>query len=35
LSGWLPRILKIFDSAFLEKSLTRLLQVLKTRVEQS
>jgi uncharacterized protein YndB with AHSA1/START domain len=35
LSGWLPHVLKIFDSAFLEKSLMRSLQVLKTRVEQS
>ncbi len=34
LSGWFPRILKLFDSTFLEKSLAGSLQVLKTRVEQ-
>jgi len=34
LSGWFPRVLKIFDSHFLEKSLMRSLQVLKDRVEQ-
>jgi uncharacterized protein YndB with AHSA1/START domain len=34
LSGWLPRILKIFDPAFLEKSLDESLQVLKAKAEQ-
>ena len=34
LSGWFPRVLKIFDSHFLEKSLMRSLQVLKARVER-
>lgn len=34
LSGWFPRILKIFDPTFLEKSLDKLLQALKIRAEQ-
>ncbi len=34
LSGWFPRILKIFDSTFLEKSLAGSLQVLKTQAER-
>lgn len=33
LSGWFPRVLKIFDPKFLEKSLQNSLQVLKTHVE--
>jgi len=33
LSGWFPRILKVFDSHFLEKSLRNSLQVLKAHVE--
>lgn len=33
LSGWFPRILKLFDPKFLEKSLQNSLQVLKTHVE--
>jgi uncharacterized protein YndB with AHSA1/START domain len=33
LSGWLPRVLRIFDSKFLEKSLARSLQVLKAQAE--
>ncbi|MCO6451950.1 MAG: SRPBCC family protein [Caldilineales bacterium] len=33
LSGWFPRILKLFDSKFLEKSLQNSLQVLKAHVE--
>ncbi len=35
LSGWFPRILKLFDPKFLEKSLQNSLQVLKTHVEGS
>lgn len=34
LSGWLPRILRLFDPEFLEKSLIASLQVLKTFVEE-
>ena len=34
LSGWFPRILKIFDPTFLEKSLTGSLQVLKSQTER-
>ena len=34
LSGWLPRIMKVFMPAFLEKSLERSLQTLKNRAEQ-
>lgn len=34
LSSWFPRILKIFDPTFLEKSLDKLLQALKIRAEQ-
>ena len=34
LSGWFPGLLKIFDPAFLEKSLTGSLQVLKTEAER-
>lgn len=33
LSGWFPRILKLSDSHFLEKSLLNSLQVLKAHVE--
>jgi uncharacterized protein YndB with AHSA1/START domain len=33
LSGWLTRLLKLFDPQFLEKSLMSSLNVLKTRVE--
>lgn len=33
LSGWFPRVLKLFDPKFLEKSLQNSLQVLKTHVE--
>ncbi len=33
LSGWFPRILKIFDPTFLEKSLAASLQVLKIQTE--
>ena len=35
LSGWFPRVLKLFMPAFLEKSLEQSLQVLKTHVEQA
>lgn len=35
LSGWLTHLLKLFDRAFLEKSLEASLQTLKARVEQS
>lgn len=34
LSGWFPRILKLFDENFLEKSLAASLKTLKNRVEQ-
>jgi uncharacterized protein YndB with AHSA1/START domain len=34
LSGWFPRILKLFDPTFLEKSLVGSLQVLKIQTEQ-
>ena len=34
LSGWFPGVLKIFDPAFLEKSLTGSLQVLKAEAER-
>ncbi len=34
LSGWFPRILKIFDPKFLEKSLIDSLQVLKAQAER-
>jgi len=34
LSGWFPQILKIFDRTFLEKSLIRSLQVLKSQAER-
>jgi uncharacterized membrane protein len=34
LSGWLARILRIFDPAFLEKSLAESLHILKTRAER-
>lgn len=34
LSGWFPRLLKIFDPKFLEKSLQNSLQVLKTHAEE-
>jgi len=34
LSGWFPRILKLFDPEFLEKSLIASLQVLKSYVEE-
>lgn len=34
LSGWFPRLLKLFDPKFLEKSLQNSLQVLKTHVEE-
>ncbi len=34
LSGWFPGTLKIFDPAFLEKSLTGSLRVLKTEAER-
>lgn len=33
LSGWLTRLLKLFDPKFLEKSLEAALQTLKNRVE--
>ncbi len=33
LSGWFPRILKLFDPNFLEKSLQNSLQILKAHVE--
>ncbi len=33
LSGWMARLLKLFDSHFLEKSLEATLQTLKTTVE--
>jgi hypothetical protein len=33
LSGWFPRVLKLFDPKFLEKSLQNSLQVLKAHVE--
>lgn len=33
LSGWFPRLLKLFDPRFLEKLLQNSLQVLKTHVE--
>lgn len=33
LSGWFPRVLKLFDPKFLEKSLQNSLQVLKKHVE--
>lgn len=33
LSGWFPRILKLFDPKFLEKSLKNSLQTLKAHVE--
>jgi len=35
LSGWFPRILKLFDPGFLEKSLHRSLQVLKNHADRS
>jgi len=35
LSGWFPRIVKLFMPTFLEKSLEQSLQVLKTHVEQA
>lgn len=35
LSGWFPRMMKIFNPAFLEKSMKQSLQVLKNRAEQS
>ncbi|MFL7893556.1 MAG: SRPBCC family protein [Anaerolineales bacterium] len=34
LSGWFPRILKLFDPEFLEKSLVSSLQILKSHVEE-
>lgn len=34
LSGWFPRILKVFDPNFLKKSLRSSLQVLKSHVER-
>ncbi len=34
LSGWFPRMMKIFNPAFLEKSMRQSLQVLKSRAEQ-
>lgn len=34
LSGWMARLLKLFDSNFLEKSLAAALQTLKTEVEK-
>ena len=34
LSGWFPGVLKIFDPAFLEKSLTGSLQILKAEAER-
>ena len=34
LSGWFPRILKLFDPEFLEKSLVSSLNILKTHVEE-
>ena len=34
LSGWFPRILKLFDPNFLEKSLRGSLEVLKAHVEE-
>jgi uncharacterized protein YndB with AHSA1/START domain len=33
LSGWFPRVLKLFDPKFLEKSLQNSLQILKAHVE--
>ena len=34
LAGWFPRILKVFDPNFLDKSLAGLLQLLKARAEE-
>ena len=34
LSGWFPRVLKLFDPHFLEKSLLNSLQVLKAHTEK-
>jgi hypothetical protein len=34
LSGWIPRLLKIVNPSFLEKSLTGSLQVLKSQAEK-
>ena len=34
LSGWLTRLMKLFDPTFLEKSLEASLQILKNRVEE-
>ena len=33
LTGWVPRIMKLFDPKFLEKSMLNSLQVLKSHVE--
>lgn len=35
LSGWLARLLKLFDPAFLDKSLEASLRLLKAKAEQA